>query len=167
MKPLCERGGERYLKSKPYYPYVGRGYAQLTWDYNYRKAGKLLGVDFIKSPHLLMEARYALPILVTGMKEGWFTTKKLFDYINENRTSFVKARRIVNGNNKADEIAAYGSSYDTRLNGVGYPHRTRQRLPIRHGTNLFLPGTPIPSMSVVAQEPLLTPRRVPMTELDL
>ncbi len=32
-----------HLPSSKYYPYYGRGYVQLTWDYNYEKYGKLLG----------------------------------------------------------------------------------------------------------------------------
>lgn len=30
MKPVREMGGEKYLRSKKYYPYVGMGYVQLT-----------------------------------------------------------------------------------------------------------------------------------------
>jgi len=32
--------------------YWGRGYVQLTWESNYRKFGKLLGIDLIKYPEL-------------------------------------------------------------------------------------------------------------------
>ena len=39
MQPIKEYGGESYLRSKPYYPYYGRGYVQLTWEENYRKMG--------------------------------------------------------------------------------------------------------------------------------
>lgn len=44
-----------YLRSKPYYPYYGRGYIQLTWRDNYRAAGKALGVDLVADPSLLEE----------------------------------------------------------------------------------------------------------------
>ena len=44
-----------YLRSKPYYPYYGRGYIQLTWRDNYRAAGKALGVDLVSDPSLLEE----------------------------------------------------------------------------------------------------------------
>ena len=47
MKPVREYGGETYLKKKKYYPYVGMGYVQLTWDYNYKKASDKLGVDLV------------------------------------------------------------------------------------------------------------------------
>ena len=38
MWPIREYGSENYLKSKPYYPYFGRGFVQLTWEENYRNA---------------------------------------------------------------------------------------------------------------------------------
>ena len=44
-----------YLRSKPYYPYYGRGYIQLTWRDNYRAAGDALGVDLAADPSLLEE----------------------------------------------------------------------------------------------------------------
>lgn len=120
MKPVREMGGEAYLKKKKYYPYVGMGYVQLTWDYNYRKAGQFLGVDFISQPKLLLEPKYAVPILIEGMKDGWFTGKKLSDYITLNTSGFVGARRIINGTDKAELIAGYAKEYDALLKQSGY-----------------------------------------------
>lgn len=120
MKPVREYGGEKYLKSKKYYPYVGMGYVQLTWKENYEKAGKYLSVDFVKNPKLLLEAKYAAPILVIGMKEGWFTGKKLSDYITLQKSDFAGARRIVNGTDRASLIAGYAKEYDKLLKTAGY-----------------------------------------------
>lgn len=120
MKPVREYGGEAYLKKKKYYPYVGMGYVQLTWDYNYKKAGDKLGVDFLKSPKLLLEPKYAAPILVVGMQEGWFTGKRLDNYITLQKSDFKNARRIVNGMDKADLIAGYAVKYDNLLLAAGY-----------------------------------------------
>lgn len=120
MKPVREMGGEKYLKSKPYYPYVGMGYAQITWLKNYEKASKKLGVDFVKNPKLLLQPKYAVPILVVGMVEGWFTGKKLSDYINASKTDFAGARRIINGTDKASLIAGYAKEYVAALNKQGY-----------------------------------------------
>ncbi|MFC0246395.1 hypothetical protein ACFFJZ_13140, partial [Falsochrobactrum ovis] len=53
MKPVREYGGEKYLRSKKYYPHVGMGYVQLTWRENYEKASRKLGVDFVTNPKLL------------------------------------------------------------------------------------------------------------------
>lgn len=120
MKPVREYGGEKYLKSKPYYPFVGMGYVQLTWEANYRKASQILGVDFIGNPKLLLEPGYAAEILVRGMAGGWFTGKKLSDYITLSRSDFVNARRIVNGTDKAKEIADLAKQYDALLKADGY-----------------------------------------------
>ena len=47
----------------------------------------------------------ALKALFDGMIKGMFTGKKLADYFNDTRTDWVNARRIVNGVDKAVEIA--------------------------------------------------------------
>lgn len=120
MKPVREYGGETYLRSKSYYPFVGMGYVQLTWERNYEFASKKLGVDFVSNPKLLLEAKYAAPILVLGMKEGWFTGKKLSDYVTLQKSDFVSARRIVNGTDKAGDIAKLAREYDKALLESGY-----------------------------------------------
>ncbi len=147
MKPVKEYGGETYLRSKKYYPYVGRGYVQLTWDYNYKKASDKLRVDFIKNPALLLEARYSVPIIIIGMTEGWFTGKKLSDYITLQKSDFVGARRIVNGTDKADLIAGYAKAYDTDLKLVGYGE----------GTPIFIPTEPIINVDTPIPKPIETP----------
>lgn len=120
MKPVREYGGETYLKKKAYYPYVGMGYVQLTWLANYQKASKKLGVDFVKNPRLLLKAEYAAPILVIGSRDGWFTGKKLSDYITISRSDFTGARKIINGTDRAKAIAELAIGYDTLLKQDGY-----------------------------------------------
>lgn len=120
MKPVREYGGETYLKSKKYYPYVGMGYVQLTWKYNYEKATKEIGVDFVKDPKKLLTPKYAAEILVVGSKDGWFTGKKLSDYITLTASNFTSARRIINGTDKAALIAGYAKDYDNDLKAIGY-----------------------------------------------
>jgi len=137
MKPIREMGGEAYLKSKKYYPYVGMGYAQLTWKDNYQRASKELGVDFIRNPELLLLPKHAAPILVVGMKEGWFTTKKLSDYVTLKRSDFRGARRIINGMDRADLIAGYAKQYDALLKAEGYgeaaPPAAKPAIPSKPG----------------------------------
>jgi hypothetical protein len=120
MKPISEMGGPTYLKSKEYYPYYGRGYVQLTWDYNYKKAGAKLGVDFISQPSLLLQPQYAAPILVIGMLEGWFTGKKLSDYETLQGSDYLDSRREINGMDKAALIAGYAETYEKLLLDIGY-----------------------------------------------
>lgn len=120
MNPINEKGTVAYLQSKKYWPYIGRGYVQITWRKNYEKAGKILGVDFVKQPDLLLLPKYAVPIIIVGMVEGWFTGKKLADYITLQKSDFKGARRIVNGTDKADLITGYAVQYNADLAAEGY-----------------------------------------------
>ena len=114
-------------KNLRYYPYYGRGYVQLTWDYNYKKASDYFDVDFVKKPDLVMEPEYALPILVVGMDKGWFTGKDLDDYIDnidesdsEELKEYKNARRIVNGTDKAETIAKLALIFEAGLKAGSY-----------------------------------------------
>ena len=39
--------------------YYGRGYVQLTWDYNYKKFGEILNIPLLKNPDLALDPTYA------------------------------------------------------------------------------------------------------------
>ena len=92
-----------------YYPYYGRGLVQITWKENYSKAGNKLGYgeQFANNPDMVMDQDISVKILVLGSKEGWFTGKKLSDYINRTtgKKDYKQARRIINGTDKAQKIA--------------------------------------------------------------
>lgn len=127
MQPITERGSKKYLTSKKYWPYIGRGYVQLTWDYNYEKASKKFGVDFLKYPDRVMEKRYALPILFIGMEEGWFTGKSFYDYLDgvdeddkEDLRELSNARRVINGTDKQVEIGLIALKFERALRSAGY-----------------------------------------------
>jgi hypothetical protein len=124
MQPIQEGGGPAYLKSKKYYPWYGRGYVQLTWDYNYKKMTQLLkAADFRSSatrgsyPDLVANAELALVpdiaafVMFEGMLKGVFTGKKLADYFNDAKTDWLNARRIINGTDRAAEIAAIAKAF--------------------------------------------------------
>ncbi|OJV52568.1 MAG: hypothetical protein BGO31_07890 [Bacteroidetes bacterium 43-16] len=115
MTPMKEFGGPRYLGSKAYYPYYGRGFVQLTWRSNYDKAGKRLGIDLVNNPDLALEPAYAANIIIYGMKHGTFTGKKLNDYIRPGKVDFLQARRIINGMDKSKLIADYAGLFLTCL----------------------------------------------------
>lgn len=115
MKPVREGGGEKYLRAKKYYPFVGMGYVQLTWLENYQDWSKRLGVDFVANPKLLLKPEYAVQILVDGMRLGTFTGKKLSDYITATKADFTGARRIVNGTDKAVPIAGRARDFAALL----------------------------------------------------
>jgi len=107
-------------KNLRYWPWYGRGLVQLTWEANYRKAGKAIGVDLIADPDAAMEPENSVAILVLGMKHGWFTGKRLSDYFDLKRSEFIGARRMINGTDKAAEIAALARKHDAALKAAGY-----------------------------------------------
>lgn len=88
--------------------YCGRGLVQLTGRRNYQAAGEFLGLDLIANPDLALVPENAVRILIWGMQTGAFTGKKLGTYIGELGTpqSFIDARRIINGTDKAKLIAS-------------------------------------------------------------
>ncbi len=141
MLPIHERGGPSYLTrmyditgSRPALArrngntapgdgvrYAGRGYVQLTWKDNYRRAGDRLGVDLVGDPDLALEPGIAADIMFLGMAEGWFTGRKLADYFDGARSDWLNARRIVNQLDKAAEIRAHALAYDAALRAASSP----------------------------------------------
>jgi hypothetical protein len=121
MWPVVEYGSESYLEGKPYYPYIGRGFVQLTWEDNYDKASKILSLvderDLVENPTMALDSLVAARIMFRGMAEGWFTGAKLGQYFNEVEDDPVNARRIINGNDDDTLIAGY---YDEFLGALDY-----------------------------------------------
>lgn len=141
MQPVKEFGGDRYF-FRMYDPrgarsnlairngntqpgdgvrFAGRGFVQLTWRANYKRAGEKLGHDLVGNPDLAMRSDIAATIMRDGMVDGWFTGKKFADYLPAgkaapaNEAQFVNARRIINGTDKDDLIAGYASRFQRNL----------------------------------------------------
>lgn len=153
MQPIKEKGSLKYLKGKKYWPYIGRGYVQLTWDYNYKKASQKFGVDFVANPDKVMEKRYALPILFTGMSEGWFTGKGFSDYLDgideddkEDLREYSNARRVINGTDKQVEIGLIALKFENALTQSGYALQSTEKptggsntnVPSKGSSNIFI-----------------------------
>lgn len=102
-------------KNLRYYPYHGRGYVQLTWEKNYKKAGDILGFDFVKNPSWVQIPKYAAAILVAGSRDGWFTIYSLKDFINKKEKDYVGARKVINGTDDAKLIAGYARIFEKAL----------------------------------------------------
>ena len=109
--PILEYGSPEYLKAKPYYPFIGRGYIQLTWKNNYELFGRLLKIDLVNNMELVLEPETAWKICEIGMTKGLFTGKKLDDYLNDKTTDWINSRRIINGIDKAEKIAKQAQEY--------------------------------------------------------
>lgn len=104
MQPVEEYGGKKYLKSKPYYPWYGRGLVQITWKENYQKYG-------ISDPNQALEWPTALKILFDGMIHGKFTGHRLSQYFSDAVEKPKEARKIVNKMDKAGLIADYYTAF--------------------------------------------------------
>lgn len=104
--------------------YYGRSFIQTTWKRNYEKMGDRIGLDLVNKPDLLLERPVAAKALVIGMLEGIYTGKKLEDYNGINGSyDFVRARRIVNGLDKAELIAGYANKFLTAINLSKYGNK--------------------------------------------
>ncbi len=96
FKPVKEyRGKELTVDQQKYWHtgYMGRGLIQTTWKSNYAKVGKELGIDLVTYPDLLLTLPVAIASLVLGMQRGWYTGKKLADYVPG---KYWNMREIVN-----------------------------------------------------------------------
>ena len=113
MRPIQEGGSHEYLRSKPYWPYIGEGLIQVTWRANYEKFGAHKPGDLLQWP-------MALYALFHGMIDGVFTGKKLSDFFTPHRADWIHAREIVNDLDHADDISKIAQSYATALEAAGY-----------------------------------------------
>lgn len=108
--------------------YCGRGYVQVTWHNNYKRAGDLVGADLVGNPDLAMQPDIAAKIMFAGMTDAQiifadfrddqnfsFTGKTLEDYFNDTTEDWHNARRIINGTQAADTIAETAQSFNDAL----------------------------------------------------
>lgn len=139
MQPIKEYGGPAYFRrmydpegSRPHVAkrlgntvpgdgvkFAGRGYVQLTGRTNYQRAQDKLGVPFVSDPDLAMKPDHAAAIMARGMTEGWFTGRKMSDYLPAHgpakKADFVSARRIINGTDRANDIANFALEFQRAL----------------------------------------------------
>ena len=133
FQPITERGAPSYFDK--YEPgtsrgtdlgntqpgdgarYKGRGYVQITGRANYQRLGRALGVGdaFVAEPARVLEPLNAYRIMSLGMRNGLFTSRKLATYINDSGCDYLGARRIINGQNMAADIAGYAVQFEAAL----------------------------------------------------
>lgn len=126
FRPIAERGSESYFKRYEGTEFArrmgntspgdgsrfkGRGFVQLTWRSLYQRMGGILRVDLEGNPDLAMRPDIAFQVMVVGMLKGLFTGAPLGRYINDKVVDFVNARRVINGTDRADQIATYARQF--------------------------------------------------------
>ncbi len=126
---LSEKWRRSHLR---YYPYYGRGYVQLTWKCNYKKADQELnlGGGLINDLDLAMDPNIAANVMAKGMQEGWFCGDKsgkrhtlkrhVPSRVKAKIDQFTSARRIINGTDKAKKIAGEAMKFQTALQAGGW-----------------------------------------------
>jgi hypothetical protein len=131
MQPIEEIGkgrGKRYGAPGPHGGQIayGRGDVQLTWQENYAKADADLGLGgaLIANYALALRPDISARIMISGMSKGWFTGKKLRDYLPDDRegaiAEFTQARRIINGTDRAADLANYALKFQAAFKAGGW-----------------------------------------------
>jgi hypothetical protein len=62
-------------------------------------------MDLVGQPSLAERPEIAARILVGGMREGTFTGRRLDRYVNDQRTDFDGARRVIGGGRNAEMVS--------------------------------------------------------------
>jgi hypothetical protein len=137
MQPITEYGDHAYFdKYEPGtklgqqlgntekgdgYRFRGEGHVQNTGRRNALKATTRLnelfnlGIDLVANPEQRRDPFVSAMSLFLGNKEGWWTGRKLADFLAPGRPDFVQARRVVNGTDKAATIAGYAQKFKAAI----------------------------------------------------
>lgn len=95
--------------------FKGRGYPMLTGRRNYALMSTFTRLDLINSPALAAAPKISAPIIIEGMRKGIFTGRRLAEFIGPDFCDYRGARRIINGTDKAAEIAQLAAHYEVAL----------------------------------------------------
>lgn len=113
----------------------GGGQSHTTGRTNYEKVKAATGVDVVGNSDLILDPMVSATALVQASVEGWYTGKKLSDYLPGD---YRNARRVINGIDKADTIAGYARAFEKALRAAGYP-------PAPKTPQIEMPVAPAPS----------------------
>jgi len=131
MQPIEEYGkgeGMDYGKPDPTtgFAYYGRGYVQLTWADNYKRATSELGLkgdaDLYLHPEMALDPQIAADTMFLGMRDGWFrkadgTPNNYAKYFNDTKDDPYTAREIINGDKTKVPSWSHGVSIGNLIKG--------------------------------------------------
>ena len=128
--------------------FKGRGFVQLTGRRNYTLFAALLKIDLVNNPALALDPATSFKIMSLGMFRGDFTGRSFKHYINAAMTDYAGARRIINSQDRAGEIARYAKTLERILKSAVVPA-----------------GNPVTSQPDNTPEPLNDPATDPLTTI--
>jgi putative chitinase len=137
MQPITERGPVAYFnKYEPGTPlgkalgnkvagdgyrFRGEGDVQNTGRANAVNATRRLnavfglGIDLVATPEKRGDPMISAHSLFLGNREGWWTGKKLGDYMAGGKPDYIGMRRVINGTDRAELIAGYAAHFEIAL----------------------------------------------------
>jgi murein DD-endopeptidase MepM/ murein hydrolase activator NlpD len=128
-----------------YYPHYGRGFIQLTWDYNYREYGQKLGFDLINNLDLALD-----PFIAAMVLARYFVDRQVADAAAAQDWPEVR-RRVQGGSAGLDRLLAIVQALGSpAVSGDVFPVQGYSgAVPLHWGSHpgaadLFAPeGTPV------------------------
>jgi putative chitinase len=108
-RAYADRMGNGDEKSGDGWRFRGRGLVQITGRANYRT----FGIE--ETPDAALQPQRAIDILFSGMRLGRFTGCRLSDFFSASRADWIGARRIINGTDRAADVARYARLYARAL----------------------------------------------------
>lgn len=135
FQPIAEKGSDKYLSKYDTgvlakrlgntpeadgdgQKYKGRGYVQITGLANYKFFSKITGKDLVKNPDLALDADVSAQIMTHGMLNGSFTGvgfRRKRPVSRYNIHQYTQARNIINGTDRATEIAQFAMIFEKAL----------------------------------------------------
>jgi hypothetical protein len=109
--------------------YYGRGHVQLTWVNNYRNSSADAGVDLVANPDAMLDPVISARVLILGLLDGRWNGRGhgLAHYLPGDP---VGARRTVNVQDKAEQIAGYYRAFLAALERAGFASRPLTPKPV-------------------------------------
>jgi putative chitinase len=102
----------------------GHGLVQVTGRDNFEKVGRLLRLDLVRNPSLLLTPGNGARTLLLGIEQGIYTGKNASHYLPRDRAAvpaeFQEARRIINGTFEAAKYAEYAMKFQSALQAAEY-----------------------------------------------
>lgn len=145
FKSTKEEGSEQYLKSMPYYPYIGRGFLQLTWEglkngeIGYKQYFEYLAIDHYSKDYNLINNRLDLAFDVSGyfwtrgkllnkgktLKSKYPNLRNQYKIYNKTKIEYPKKYTTINLNEVADDDNILQITY--LVNGEGMYHINKRK----------------------------------------